>query len=506
MGGQYTFQGGDTASTEQHIYWLDLTKSFSVGGVLSSNSLNSTQAPDDSGWQATGAFFTSKSTLYSFGTPSNSIARDSLSTYDTALNQWGTARVAEGSLNVGARHMNMHATGGPGSGFITGGGDADPKGMIQFNASDPSRLSWVNHTGENVPNTMGATMQYIRMGREGVLIALGGYDTTVPLVDLAGRYYPTRSMNSIMVYDIGTSTWQACFLTRYNVIATGTIPSDRSEFCAAVSASPDDSSFQLTIYGGWSLDRGKAFTDVYVLTIPSFRWTQISTKNDVEATLPGITGRKSMTCEIYNGRTMIVVRGDVRMGDTQTNGKSCNNSYPPIRVLDTTAFEWLDHFTPSRTAYSVPEAVYNVIGGGPSGGATTMSPQSGFNAPLQSIFSRTLPRPSTPITSFPSGPSQSSKPSANRKGRVVGAVIGSIIALSLLGTLIFFWTGARRRRRPVVPEKTMSNEVGGQEWQKPELPNVENEVKRGEVKNVVGPLELDAGYGDAEMRSRVEMF
>ncbi len=164
---------------EQNIYWLDLNKSFPIDGVLSSNSFELTQASTESGWQVTGTFFKSHSTLYSFGRSNDDAALGSLAAFDTATSQWSTAHVAGGDFNHGARHMNMHATGGPGLGFIAGGSDTDLRGMIQFNASNPSKLSWANQTGESVPNTMGATMQYVRMGRAGVLVAIGGYDVSI---------------------------------------------------------------------------------------------------------------------------------------------------------------------------------------------------------------------------------------------------------------------------------------------------------------------------------------
>jgi len=58
---------------------------------------------------------------------------------------------------------------------------------------------------------------------------------------------------------------------RFNVTASGDIPDQRVDFCSTVSLSADDSSFQITIYGGWNLFEGNAFEDVYVLAIPSFR-------------------------------------------------------------------------------------------------------------------------------------------------------------------------------------------------------------------------------------------
>ncbi len=151
---------------------------------------------------------------------------------------------------------------------------------------------------------------------------------------------------------------------RFNVTASGDIPDQRVDFCSTVSPSADDSSFQITIYGGWNLFEGNAFEDVYVLAIPSFRWIKINdTATNLEAKLPGKVGRKSMECQIYKDRQMLVLGGAVYIGNTQVSGETCNTSYSVIRVLDTTTFTWLDQFSSMPETYAVPQVVYNVIGG-----------------------------------------------------------------------------------------------------------------------------------------------
>lgn len=184
-------------------------------------------------------------------------------------------------------------------------------------------------------------------------------------------------MDRIMVYDIQSTTWYVPWSirwytqertlnsqTRFNVTANGDIPNPRSEFCSVASASPDDSSFQITIYGGWSLFEGRAFDDVYVLSIPSFRWVKVDDKaTNKEAQLPGQIGRKGMTCQIYGDRQMLVLGGGVNMGQNQVNGQTCNTSYPAIRLLDTTTLAWLDQYNSVVEPYGVPQVVYNIIGG-----------------------------------------------------------------------------------------------------------------------------------------------
>lgn len=157
-------------------------------------------------------------------------------------------------------------------------------------------------------------------------------------------------LSRISVYDIQSKTW-------YEVTATGDLPGDRSQFCAVVSASVDQSTFQVTIFGGWDAYAGKKYEDVFVLTVPSFRWIKVNDKNDYEDTTDNI-GRAGHRCVIYNDAQMIVLGGSV-MSDNST---SCNAAYPPLRVLDTGSYIWKNVFDPS-IEYRVPDIVTNVIGG-----------------------------------------------------------------------------------------------------------------------------------------------
>lgn len=168
-------------STEQQLYWLDLNTSFPVDGMISSNNLRSTPAPADSQWRGTGVFFTdsTQTSLYSFGgfIDDNS-EHNSTWLFNSSSSKWSNETVAGGAFNKLNRDASMHASttnSAQGLSFVNGGWNSIP-GMVVFNASDPHRLSWTNQTREDVPGTMGATMQYVRYGKAGVLIAIGGYD------------------------------------------------------------------------------------------------------------------------------------------------------------------------------------------------------------------------------------------------------------------------------------------------------------------------------------------
>lgn len=155
-------------------------------------------------------------------------------------------------------------------------------------------------------------------------------------------------------------------LSRFNVTATGDVPSARSEMCSVISASPDDSSFQITFYGGYNIHNGIAFNDVYVLAIPAFRWIKITATENAKSDLDANTGRYAMSCALYEDRHMLTVGGGIVLGnnDVVVNEQSCNSSWGVIRVLDTTTFTWQSQYTPDSEPYTVPDQVSKVIGGG----------------------------------------------------------------------------------------------------------------------------------------------
>ena len=148
--------------------------------------------------------------------------------------------------------------------------------------------------------------------------------------------------------------------------ATGDVPLDRSEFCSVISASPDDSSFQITFYGGYNIHEGAAFEDVYVLAIPAFRYINITSTKNVDTQSSAGTGRYGMKCALYEDRQMMVLGGQLILGGNNVivNMETCNSSWSAIQQLDTTTFEWQDAFNPGSEPYAVPDQVSKVVGGG----------------------------------------------------------------------------------------------------------------------------------------------
>ena len=146
--------------------------------------------------------------------------------------------------------------------------------------------------------------------------------------------------------------------------ATGDVPLNRSNFCSVISASPDDSSFQITLYGGYNHQKKAALSDVYVLAIPAFIYINIASAYNVEAR--SNAGRYQMTCALHGDRQMMVLGGAIILdgNNVVVNAETCNSSWAAIRQLDTTTFEWQGDHKPVSNPYAVPDQVSKVIGGG----------------------------------------------------------------------------------------------------------------------------------------------
>lgn len=152
---------------------------------------------------------------------------------------------------------------------------------------------------------------------------------------------------------------------RYTIAANGDeFPDIRVEFCAGVSSAPDDSSFQITIYGGYSLYQGYPYNDVWVLSVPTFTWIKVTPSD--KSLGDGSYGRHLQTCHMGNEAQMIVLGGSVQTmhnPSTIVTSTGCSDSHAPLLVLNTNTFQWSDAYNPDLT-YTQPVVVYEAIGGG----------------------------------------------------------------------------------------------------------------------------------------------
>jgi hypothetical protein len=205
-------------------------------------------------------------------------------------------------------------------------------------------------------------------------------------------------------------------------------------FCAVAASAPDNSSHNIYVYGGREHDStDEGLDDFWVLSVPAFHWTQL----DVQSSVP----RAAAACAKVADKYMLVYGGSPVGG--------CEEENYGLNLFDLNTLEWTTNYEgPPRNgyAYTVPSAVYEIIGGNGTGGATKSSPSAGFSTPeLGLLFNGQV---STNSTDVPAKPSTSPAPASSKTnvGAIAGGVVGGILALAILG--FFIWFVRRRKSGP----------------------------------------------------------
>lgn len=261
-------------------------------------------------------------------------------------------------------------------------------------------------------------------------------------------------MNTIDVYDIANSTW-------YQQATSGTSPPIRVNPCAAIAAASDGTSFNIYLYGGQNLipyDEQIQYSDMWILTIPSFTWINVSMAGQSEP-----PARAGHTCTMWDGQ-MVVVGGYV--------GTDISCDSPGIYVFNASSLEWTNTFTAlsdsnyddqgssvlqGSIGYEVPAVVQSIIGGSSTGGATASTPAAGaatvgpFATGTMPVFTITKPGTTVIQTGQPTStsPTSSTLPTAEKgKSTNIGAVVAGIIAgaLACVAVYLAFCTWLYRRR------------------------------------------------------------
>ncbi|ETS86561.1 hypothetical protein PFICI_00389 [Pestalotiopsis fici W106-1] len=269
-------------------------------------------------------------------------------------------------------------------------------------------------------------------GPSGILLGLGGGSTENN--DTADEF---ASMSTIDVYDIESSQW-------YHQQTSGDTPNVRVNPCAVIFSAPDASSFNIYMYGGQNLlpVAGQTqYTDMYILTIPSFTWIKVDIDSSNEP-----AARAGHTCHPRDGQ-IIVIGGYI--------GNTTDCDKPGIHNFDASTLEWKNSFAaydhaadldPDNTilagsyGYQVPGVVQSVIGGSSEGGATATTPAVGpatggpFLTGKPPVFTITATGSAATVTN--SAPA-SSGPSSSSSGPNGGLIAAGVIA-GLLGLLALY--------------------------------------------------------------------
>ncbi|KAI0458684.1 hypothetical protein F5B21DRAFT_511872 [Xylaria acuta] len=296
-------------------------------------------------------------------------------------------------------------------------------------------------------------------GPGGILLGLGG--GVVSDNDTTDAF---SSMTTIDVYDIASSQW-------YHQETSGDDkPQVRVNPCAVVFSAPDASSFNIYMYGGQNLipvGEQKQYSDVWILTIPSFTWIKV----DVSDNEP--TARAGHACAARDGQIVVV-------GGFIDEGIQCER--PGIYAFDASKLAWQSSFNAAdhpaddnaentvlagSYGYQVPDVVQSVIGGSSDGGATATQPASGpatdgpFKTGAPPVFTVTATGSTATVTNpggGNAGPS-GSVGNASPGGTIAAGVIAGLAGLLAiyLGFCAWLW---RRQVRAYKKHMAIVNSYG----------------------------------------------
>jgi len=131
------------------------------------------------------------------------------------------------------------------------------------------------------------------------------------------------------------------------------------------------------MFGGVGPGSDGPYGDVWVLSIPSFKWFRVSGL----ATTPWAPPRyEAMTCHIVGGGSKMLVYGGRNDVDNQCIDRT------GIHVFGMAKLTWEQVYDPNGEEYQVPKEIYDVIGGGPYGGATFLPENGMANSKLEATF------------------------------------------------------------------------------------------------------------------------
>ncbi|KAI1133800.1 hypothetical protein F5Y10DRAFT_284031 [Nemania abortiva] len=335
------------------------------------------------------------------------------------------------------------------------------------NSGAPSSGAYRNITWAGEQNQQGFTER-----ADGVLVYVPGWGPGGVLLGLGGGVVSDNdttdafsSMTTIDVYDIASSQW-------YHQETSGDeIPQVRVNPCAVVFSAPDASSFNIYMYGGQNLlpvGEQTQYTDVWILTIPSFTWIRVNIASEEPP------ARAGHSCAARDGQIVVV-------GGYISEDIPCEQ--PGIYAFDASNLVWQSSFNAAdhpadanadntvlagSYGYQVPGAVQSVIGGSSAGGATATQPASGpatdgpFKTGIPPVFTVTATATGTGSTATVTNhqsddprPSDSSN-DARRGGTIAAGVIAGFAGLLALylGFCAWIW---RRQVRAYRKHMAISN-------------------------------------------------
>ncbi|KAG4273344.1 kelch repeat protein [Fusarium proliferatum] len=298
------------------------------------------------------------------------------------------------------------------------------------------------------------------IGSSGLLIFMGGAKVKMPAFRNASE---PVSFANITIFDPSSKEW-------YYQQTSGISPDPRVDFCSVGVQGPNNT-YDIYIYGGWNTwnDKTKAYGDVWVLSLPAFKWF----KADVEGPRRGMHG-----CALVGKRQMLSIGGNNWGKDEGWKDKDPWTQ--GIGILDLPGLTWSSDYNAEAEDYESPKVVKDWY---QSGDRVEWD-----NRDVEKLFasmSSTTPR----STNGPKSGPLPSNSSPTPVGAIAGGVVGGVAAIV---ALVGVWLWIRRRKRNASEHPPQNSDEGDtKQWDKAELSADSSKQNRLQ--------ELESGQATAEL-------
>ncbi|KAK8140146.1 cell wall anchored protein [Apiospora sp. TS-2023a] len=298
-----------------------------------------------------------------------------------------------------------------------------------------------NGLGDGSPRIRGGMVYIPQIGQKGVC-------------DFADRQ--AVSMNQVGIFDVATIGTSNASNGWVSQTITGDAPLPRVDFCVVSVAAPDNSSYNIFLYGGWDPTKTAYYDDIWVLSLPSFTWTKI---------YQGVLPRLGHDCHVVGGRQMITVGG---INSTDITG-ICDWEWMGVAILDLSTNAWGSVYDSQKPPYEVTPEISAVVGGGPRGGATKLLPSGGWTSfQIANLFTGTSNQsapysiPGANSGSTPSSDKSGGDSSSTNAGAIAGGTVGGVVFVAIVATALYYW-----RRRRLVRQRQPTLELAARDAAKP---------------------------------------
>lgn len=280
---------------------------------------------------------------------------------------------------------------------------------------------------------------WLPFGKAGVLVAFGGVITPADIFSSKPAALPNNNtfMSDLMIYDIDAKQWYS-----QSTLETGIKPPQLAKFCTTVVPTKDGNSQEIFVYGGYDGSGNRSppeNDDVWVLSVPAFQWTQVSS-----AAADSKHGRSGPVCFSPNPTTLISIGGSLWQGSSLLSDTI-------IDVFNLTSLKWDGVYDPSSEAqFTAPDAIVSQLGWPNADGPGSVKVGAVSDSSVNALFSTVYPtqiKPSYPYAnaSSTSTPEIQPAPSSNKWKIPVIAVLCSVIPLLIIAIVV--WCCIKKRRQ-----------------------------------------------------------